>query len=752
MAVVETLDIVLGAKTQQMDSALHNSIKETRSVKNEIDSMSASMQSFEPITVSITAGIGDLLQSIPGVSAGIQVFQATAIAINSIFAARQASAAARVAQAIDSLKNKTTDAVQEIRVMAKELERSAKAADDIVDVDFTVMSSGAKRIGSGRGMIPRPEVTRNPMVPYQVGQVRSAAEQRAYIKAIDESLIKTATYRSNWTAAATASRTASVVGTAGAAAIATGVGVAVAGVAAFGLAWHKVNQQMKEIDAHAKAAATLGMTFRELSTVRFALAESSGLDDASIDVSMRKMTLGLSKANKEKSGELHDLLSATGLDAAELLRMGPAKALEEIAAKTQALKNPTDQLVLAYELFGKQGTALVQSLRGGPEAIRESAEWAEKVGMNLSESQAMYVQSANDAWGRVTSLATGFWRQISAEVSPVLQVIYKEISASGEKFTEIYGYLPDIVDNTVYFSGVLYDVYQWATLTQTTLHNIVTLNWSDVGKDISAAFTFDSGDRFLSKVQKAREEARLAAEANSLNLSDKDSAIEEYEARKQAAKAAADQEKEFAREQQRIEEQKRKAFEQSQKAIQKRFDAVRQEIEIQQILASMSAQQAAEREQEIRDRIALHAELREHGMFNFQQIDALTNAANEMQKQNELRQQLQSKADDLTKQFNPGNELRETMAELDELLRRGMIDAATYIRGAHEAGKKDMPEVRGAVSVQANSVEAYKLLLDRENQNRSDQLALRRAAESSVSIQREMLTSIQAIQVVGRAR
>lgn len=748
MAVVETLDIMLGAKTQQADSALRDSINNTKAVKREFDGLSSSMGVFEPITVAITSSITDMISAIPGVSAGIQVFQATAAAVNAIFAARQVSAAAQVEKSIEAVKKKSTDAVQEIRIMAKELERAADAADDIVDVDYTVISSGAKRL-SNKGNLDRP----NALIRSPVGKMRSPEMQQEYIKHIDRSILERNSHAvSSWKETATASRAALGIGKVGALGLAAGVGVAVAAVGSLALAWRQVNAQSVAIDEISDSASKLGMSFRDLSTLRFSLGESSGLDAGSIDNAIQKMTIGLSSAASSQSGDLFDKLTAAGLNAGELLKMGPAKAMEDIAAKTQMLQNPTDQLVLAYELFGKQGAAIVSSLREGPEAMREQAAWAERTGMNLSNAQAEQVGAANDAWDRMTMVATGAFRQIAAEASPVLRVIYEQIANGAVTFSDYLKYLPDIVDNTVYFAGVLYDVYELSRLTQTTLYNIVTLNWSEVGKDIESAFTFDTGAKNLEKIQKAREEALESAGKKEANRGDKESQFAAYEAQKQAAKEAAEAQKQAAKEQKQIEDEKRRAAQQAEAAVKKRFDAVRQEIEIQKILGTMSAKQAQEREQEVRERVQLHAELREHGMFNFSQIDALTNAANEMRKQNELRQQLQSKADDINKQFNPAIQLRETMAELDQLFQRGMINRATYVRAAHDAGKKDMPEYKGAVSVQAKSVEAYKLLLDRENSNRNDQLALRRAVEASVGVQREMLVAIEAIEPVGSAR
>ncbi|XZE36548.1 hypothetical protein SH501x_002127 [Pirellulaceae bacterium SH501] len=752
MAVVETLDIVLGAKTQQADSALRDSINETRAVKREFDSLSSSMSSFEPITVAVTAGITDMLGAIPGVSAGIQVFQATAQALNAVFAARHAAGAARIEKALEGVKSKSKDAVQEIKVMRTELEKAADAADDIIDVDFTVINTGAPKIGAGRGLIPRPTSQNNSLKPFEVGQGRSPEAQKAYERSIDEALVKTATYRSTWTAAGGASRAATALGAAGAAAVAAGVGIAVAGIAGMAIAWSNVSAQMAVVDEIADSASKLGMSFRDLSTMRLSLAETSGMDPASIDNAIQKMTVGLSDAASKQSGELFDKLSAAGLNAGELLKMGPAKAMEEIMAKTQDLQNPTDQLVLAYELFGKQGAALVSSLRDGPDALRDMADWADRTGVNLSNAQAEQVGAANDAWGRLEMIATGAWRQIAAESSPVLQVIYEQIGQGVISFSGYLDYLPSIIDNTAYFAGVLYDVYELVTVVQSTMHNIVTLNWSEVGKDIESAFTFNTGRKNIEAIQKARDEAAESAAKKEKNLTNSESQFAAYEEQKQKAKEAEAAEAELTKEQKRQADERQRAAQQSEAAVKKRFDAYRQEIEIQKILGSMSAKQAEEREQEIRERVALHSELREHGMFNFSRIDALADQANALKKQNEERQRLESKASDLNKQFNPASQLRETMRELIGMRQQGLISSDTFRKAALDAAKKDMPDYKGAVSAQAGSVEAYKILLDRENSSKSEQIALKRAAEASLDVQREMLTSIQSIGTVGRAR
>ncbi len=751
MAVVENLDIVLGAKTQQADAAIRNSVNEVRAISTEVNSLNNSMAAFEPITVAVTTGISDIMATIPGVATGIQVFQSTAAVIQAIFAARQAAGAQKLAKAIGEVQEKTKDATKEIRIMGRELEKVSDSADDIIDVEYRVVGNDP-RIGTGNALIPRPAQGPTGLIRSIVGQERSIDAQREHNKAIDESLNKTRTLQSTWAAAGTSSRVAMVAGVAGAATLAVGVGAAIAAITALGLAWGRVREQAEVIDEMADSASKLGVSVRDLSTMRLSLGESSGLDDASIDNAIQKMTLGLSDAATKRSGPLHERLSSIGLEAGELLKLGPVKAMEEIMLKTQELQSPTDQLTLAYELFGKQGAALVSSLRDGPDALRDMAEWADRAGMSVSDAQAEQVGAANDAWGRLEMVATGAFRQIAAESSPVLQAIFESITEGVIGFSGYLKHLPAIVDNTVYFAGVIYDVYELSQALQTTLRNIVTLNWSEVGEDIESAFSFDTGRKNMEAIQKARDEAAEVAAAKEKNRSNNESEFAAYEAQKQAAQDAANAAKEAAQAEKRAGEERARAAQQAEASIKKKFDSIRQEIEIQKILGSMSAKQAEEREQEIRERVALHAELRSQGMLNFQQIDALADQANAMRKANDERKRLESRAEELTKQFNPAIQLRETIAELQQLFDQGLIDSATLRKASVEAVQKDSPEYRGAVSAQAGSVEAYKLLLDRENNDHAEKIALRRLSERQVDVSQDILAAIQGIQTIGRAR
>ncbi|MFO0939821.1 MAG: hypothetical protein U0930_03560 [Pirellulales bacterium] len=309
-----------------------------------------------------------------------------------------------------------------------------------------------------------------------------------------------------------------------------------AGGVAAGVAIRGINQQLSEIDSIGDSAKRMGVTFNELTEARLALGRSSGLDDSTIDASLQKMQLNLREA-QSGTGDLANTLEALGLDAAELLKAGPVEAIKQVSEAAQQMKNPIDQSKLAFDLFGKAGVGLVTALRDGPDAIEEMQNKAKALGLELSQAQVEQVGAANDAWEDMTLVATGAFRQIAAEVAPVLTVIFSSVTDIATEFGGWTSYIRPIVDNTVWFAGGLYDAYEAATLTHKTLYNIATLNFSQVGEDIkAAAASFDTGDKLMARLNEARRAAEEAAKkppTGDLDLS-------AYEAEKKAKQDALD--------------------------------------------------------------------------------------------------------------------------------------------------------------------------------------------------------------------
>ena len=355
----------------------------------------------------------------------------------------------------------------------------------------------------------------------------------------------------------------------GFATIAASAGVATLALSQFSAAW-------KEIDESADVSARLGMSFSDLTTARESIGRSTGMDSGSIDASMQKMNLNLANAAAGSNAELANRLSMLGLEAGELLKAGPLQAIKDISAATADL-SPSDQMIIAYETFGKQGVAMVQALREGPDAIEEMEAKLNAAGMNLSDAQVAQIGAAQDAWDDAIMLVTGLFRTVAAESAPLIEVFSEWARGTGEDFSGWGESLEFVVDTAAYFSGVMYDAYEIINLQYTLLSKIATMDFSSAGESLRSAMDLSTGDRnvaALAQKRQAAEEKAAKDAADRRANAGMESEIEAYE-RAQAEKKRL--EEEAAREEQEKQKQadkERQELLREAESIQKRIDSM----------------------------------------------------------------------------------------------------------------------------------------------------------------------------------
>jgi hypothetical protein len=549
-------------------------------------------------------------------------------------------------------------------------------------------------------------------------------------------------------------RVASAAGSLGPAGIAAGaaVGVAFAGIAAGAAAAAitiaGVRREMQNIDDTLDVAHKLGQTFAEVVLTRRSLGETSGLGDTEIDASMTKLQLNLAEA-ASGSGKLYDTLTRVGVDAGQLLQMGPVEQMRVLSQVTQGMQNPTDQLTIAYELFGKQGAALVASLREGPGHMEEMAKHAAAVGLTLSDAQAEQVGAANDAWTKVTDIATGAFRQIAAEVAPVLTTIFENIEGLAGPIQGWHVLLPTIVDNTVQWSGFIYDAAELASVMHTTLYKIVTLDWSGVGENIQSAMTFDTGDKWLAQVAENRKKAAEAAK-NSAVTRGSESDLAKIEKEHEAADSAAKEAKNAAKEAEKLEEQRTKK-------IQDRLASMREELQVMQDIKrfqslgfdASEAKKMADDAKEMRQ-FADGANLGGPLVGEIERMQAERRALEENQ---ERMAELEKSGADVRKknaESTPDGKFAAETRELRRLLREGAINNRDFEKAAGRA-IDELQQANGggpqaSATIGAGSKEAYKLMVDSQNSAAKQVEKQVMLAEQQVELARESVAAIRAIQ------
>jgi hypothetical protein len=670
MAVIENLDIVLGARTEKLDKGFDRSTGKVKKFESDINRMGKAAEA----TLAPLRQLGtNILAAIPGASAAAAAFSAIA-------AAFAGGVVVRVAKSTKDTAVSSKAAAQEMAQFATAATVAA-AATGLIRRNATSAANIVPQLRIGTRSIALPKRNDNDVIDAEFKVLGKTTPQ---IAGVGSALTRLGP-----------------VGIAAGAAVAAGFVATASAAAAAIVTIRGVRQQLGEIDEIAKSASKANVTFRELAGFRLAVGESTGLGPEAADKALTKLQIRLAEA-KRNGGALDDQLKSLGLDSGQLLEAGPLQAMKQLASATQQMKSPADQLVLAFRLFEEEGSALVNTLRGGPDAINATVAVADRLGLTLSQAQAKQVEAANDAWGRVELIATGAFRQIAAEVAPLIDAIATSVTDVAESFGGWQTVLPTIVDGLAYGTGYLYDWLELLESIFTTMERASRLDLAGAVEAAGRGLDFGTGMDLLAKTQQARAEAKAAAESGGQGSVD----MGAIQAREEAAKAAAESAKQAA-------EERARAAQQNRDAVAERIGGLRDEIATLRMGAD-----AVER-----------MKLARQGA-TAQQLRGFAAMQQEKQRMEELHQAME-RGKQLQEQFrSPQQQLRAEMADLSRLLNVGAIDFGTYARAAREAAtrlgkdatKDKRPETPSFGALQKGSVEAFSAALKNERAGSAESL------------------------------
>ena len=200
--------------------------------------------------------------------------------------------------------------------------------------------------------------------------------------------------------------------------------VGVAGVAGFGLL---VKRSLNATDSLAKTASKIGTTTEALGGLRYA-AELTGVATNTMDMALQRFTRRTAEAAMG-TGEAKGAIKELGINAQELNKMPLDKRMVVLADAFSEVKNESDRLRLAFKLFDSEGAALVNTLSGGSEALKEMLGEAKMLGLTMSSSAAKGVEDTVDAMTKLKSMAKGLTDQFVAALAPAIQSLTKSITA-----------------------------------------------------------------------------------------------------------------------------------------------------------------------------------------------------------------------------------------------------------------------------------------------------------------------------------
>lgn len=187
----------------------------------------------------------------------------------------------------------------------------------------------------------------------------------------------------------------------------------------------------KSVDSLAKTSDKLGLATEKLAGLRHA-AELTGVSSATMDTALEKLNVRMAEA-ATGTGLAVRSFDALGVSSAELVKLSPDKAMGVIADKLSKVENAAQKSKIAYDIFGRSGVGLINTLQGGSEGLEAFQAEAEAAGVAINRIDARKVEIANDAMFKVRQQFTGFSQHLAVKFAPVLSGISERLFGVGKE-------------------------------------------------------------------------------------------------------------------------------------------------------------------------------------------------------------------------------------------------------------------------------------------------------------------------------
>ena len=203
--------------------------------------------------------------------------------------------------------------------------------------------------------------------------------------------------------------------------------IGLASVAAVAPLVRLASASAKNIDEQQKFADSINISQRELVGLQLAASETAGITESRLNKSLSDMTRRLGEA-REGTGAASDALDVMGLSANQLSRTGTVEQFKAIAAGIRELPTAAEQATVAYDLFGRSGVDLLNTLRQGPGLIEDYIRQADDLGLAVSRIDAKKIEMANDQWGKAKKAVAGIGNQIAVVLAPLVGEMAKRFT------------------------------------------------------------------------------------------------------------------------------------------------------------------------------------------------------------------------------------------------------------------------------------------------------------------------------------
>jgi hypothetical protein len=215
-----------------------------------------------------------------------------------------------------------------------------------------------------------------------------------------------------------------------------GVGVAFLGKRALGT-----------LDTLTKTADKLGATTEGLATLHLA-ARRAGLESRALDMALQRLVrrAGTVAAGTEAMGKTADktarFFNSLGLDAKKLAAMPADIAFREWLTALEKVGPQGEQVARAFKFVDSEGVGVVNMIKEVVHGWDALTAKARDFGRLFTRTQLESVVRAVDAIGDLTDKLMGVTLQLTAKLSPIIEVV-------ANKFIAMLGPAPELADKII---------------------------------------------------------------------------------------------------------------------------------------------------------------------------------------------------------------------------------------------------------------------------------------------------------------
>lgn len=172
------------------------------------------------------------------------------------------------------------------------------------------------------------------------------------------------------------------------------------------------------MDEIGKKADAIGIGTDALQELR-AAAVSAGVSQGGLDKALEQLSKRLGEA-EQGTGTAVKALEAMGLTAQELTGIPLDQALGVIADRFAKLQDATDRTAAATQLFGREGVAMVNVLKGGASELEKSRQRFRDLGVVIDEELIRNAEEMQDRFDAASTVIGAQFSTVLGRLAPLL--------------------------------------------------------------------------------------------------------------------------------------------------------------------------------------------------------------------------------------------------------------------------------------------------------------------------------------------